>query len=73
MGKKILQNNSIKKYLLPGALVVVLLTALVLGGWYLRSFSLEQASQERSFQLKEMSRQIRVNLDYNLETHSNLV
>ncbi|MDO5787033.1 MAG: response regulator [Phascolarctobacterium sp.] len=73
MGKKILQNNSIKKYLLPGALVVVLLTALVLGGWYLRSFSLEQASQERSFQLKEMSRQIRVNLDYNLETHWNLV
>ena len=73
MGKEVLQNNSIKRYVVPAVLVIALLSSLIMGGWYLHAFSLEQAAQERYSQLKEMSRQIRVNLDYNLETHWNLV
>ena len=68
-----MQPKSIKRYLLPSALTLLLLALLLTGGLYLRAFFMEQAAQERSVQLKEMSSQIRVNLDYNLETHWNLV
>ena len=73
MDEKKLQDNRIKRYLKPAALVMVLVALLVMGGLYLRSFFVEQTAQERSAQLREMSSQIRVNLDYNLETHWNLV
>ena len=73
MDEKQLQDNRIKRYLKPAALVMVLVALLVMGGLYLRSFFSEQTAQERSAQLREMSSQIRVNLDYNLETHWNLV
>ena len=66
-------QNNFKRYLLPGALTFVLVLLLSLGGLYLRGFFMEQVAQERSSQLKEMSGQICVNLDYNLETHWNLV
>ena len=71
--EKILQNKSMKRYLVHCAFIVALLGLLALGGFYLRGFFMEQAEQERSSQLKEMSRQLRVNLDYNLEAHWNLV
>lgn len=66
-------KGKIKHYLAPGALALVLVLLLGFGIFYLRSFLLEQVAQERSSQLKEMSGQICVNLDYNLETHWNLV
>ena len=56
-----------------GIFILSLITLLVLGGFYLRSFFMKQAEQERSSQLEEMSSQLRVNLHYNLETHWNLV
>lgn len=73
MDKVNMQLKSVKRYLLPSALTLLLLALLLTGGLYLRAFFMEQAAQERSVQLKEMSSQIRVNLDYNLETHWNLV
>ena len=73
MDEKKLQDNRIKRYLKPAALVMVLVALLVMGGLYLRSFFVEQTAQERSAQLREMSSQIRVNLDYNLETHWNII
>ena len=38
MDEKQLQDNRIKRYLKPAALVMVLVALLVMGGLYLRSF-----------------------------------
>ena len=73
MVKKDVNKDNFKNYLAPGAFALVLVVLLTMGIVYLRSFFMEQAAQERSSQLKEMSGQICVNLDYNLEAHWNLV
>ena len=70
---KDVNKDNFKNYLAPGAFALVLVVLLTMGIVYLRSFFMEQAAQERSSQLKEMSGQICVNLDYNLEAHWNLV
>ena len=73
MVMKNVNKDNFKNYLAPGAFAMVLVVLLTMGIVYLRSFFMEQAAQERSSQLKEMSGQICVNLDYNLEAHWNLV
>ena len=73
MVKKDVNKDNFKNYLAPGAFALVLVVLLTMGIVYLRSFFMEQAAQELSSQLKEMSGQICVNLDYNLEAHWNLV
>ena len=73
MVMKNVNKDNFKNYLAPGAFALVLVVLLTMGIVYLRSFFMEQAAQERSSQLKEMSGQICVNLDYNLEAHWNLV
>ena len=73
MKKYFLKAKEYRQYLVHGIFILSLITLLVLGGFYLRSFFMKQAEQERSSQLEEMSSQLRVNLHYNLETHWNLV
>ena len=73
MKKFFLKAKEYRQYLVHGIFILSLITLLVLGGFYLRSFFMKQAEQERSCQLEEMSSQLRVNLHYNLETHWNLV
>ena len=73
MKKFFLKAKEYRQYLVHGIFILSLITLLVLGGSYLRSFFMKQAEQERSSQLEEMSSQLRVNLHYNLETHWNLV
>ena len=73
MKKYFLKAKEYRQYLVHGIFILSLITLLVLGGSYLRSFFMKQAEQERSSQLEEMSSQLRVNLHYNLETHWNLV
>ena len=73
MKKFFLKAKEYRQYLVHGIFILSLITLLVLGGFYLRSFFMKQAEQERSSQLEEMSSQLRVNLHYNLETHWNLV
>ena len=73
MKKYFLKAKEDRQYLVHGIFILSLITLLVLGGFYLRSFFMKQAEQERSSQLEEMSSQLRVNLHYNLETHWNLV
>ena len=73
MKKYFLKAKEYRQYLVHGIFILSLITLLVLGGFYLRSFFMKQAEQERSRQLEEMSSQLRVNLHYNLETHWNLV
>ena len=73
MKKYFLKAKEYRQYLVHGIFILSLITLLVLGGFYLRSFFMKQAEQERSCQLEEMSNQLRVNLHYNLETHWNLV
>ena len=73
MKKYFLKAKEYRQYLVHGIFILSLITLLVLGGFYLHSFFMKQAEQERSSQLEEMSSQLRVNLHYNLETHWNLV
>ena len=73
MKKFFLKAKEYRQYLVHGIFILSLITLLVLGGFYLRSFFMKQAEQERSSQLEEMSSQLRVNLHYNLETHWNVV
>ena len=73
MKQYFLKAKESRQYLVHVIFILSLLTLFVLGGSYIRSFFMKQAEQERSSQLKEMSSQLRVNLDYNLEAHWNLV
>ena len=54
-------------------LVGILILSLVIGIQYIRSYMMKQTILERSNQLEEMIGQIRVNLDYGLESHWNLL
>lgn len=62
-----------KKYIVPILCAVTLVIILVIGIVALRSYMAQQAVQERSSQLEEVSSQIKVNLGYGLEFHWNLV
>ena len=61
------------KYLLPFALVMVLVIALVFGIFFMRNSLMKMTVEERSNQLEEMVTQIRANLHSGLQTHWNLV
>ena len=60
-------------YLLPIALVTVLVLALLWGIRYMREALMKLTIDERSCQLEEMVTQIRTNLNSGLQTHWNLV
>ena len=68
-----LKRKNITKYLLPALFVVLLVVSIVSGALYIRSYFVKQTVQERSTQLEDMLLQIRINLEYGLETHWNLV
>lgn len=67
------KRKNINKYLLPALFVVLLLVSIASGALYIRSYLVKQTVQERSTQLEDMLSQIRINLEYGLETHWNLV
>ena len=67
------ERKWITKYLLPVALVMVLVAALVSGIFFMRNSLMKLTVEERSNQLEEMVTQIRANLDSGLQTHWNLV
>ena len=60
-------------YLLPVALVLILILALTWGIRYMRNALMKLTIDERSYQLEEMVTQIRANLNSGLQTHWNLV
>ncbi|MDO4486799.1 MAG: response regulator [Bacillota bacterium] len=62
-----------KKYIAPILCAVTLVIILVIGIVWIRSYMAQQAVQERSSQLEEVSSQIKANLGYGLEFHWNLV
>lgn len=68
-----LKRKNINKYLLPALFVVLLLVSIASGALYIRSYMVEQTVQERSTQLEDILSQIRINLEYGLEIHWNLV
>ena len=67
------ERKWITKYLLPVALVMVLVAALVSGIFFMRNSLMKLTVEERSNQLEEMVTQIQANLDSGLQTHWNLV
>ena len=50
MKKYFLKAKEYRQYLVHGIFILSLITLLVLGGFYLRSFFMKQAEQERSSQ-----------------------
>ena len=66
------KTNQIKKYIAPMLCAIALMAVLGVGVLYIRSYLERQTVQERSSQLEEMIAQIRVNLEYGLQTHWNL-
>ncbi|MBO4991203.1 MAG: response regulator [Firmicutes bacterium] len=52
---------------------VLIYETIIIGIQYIRSYMMKQTILERSNQLEEMIGQIRVNLDYGLESHWNLL
>ena len=67
------ERKSKTNYLLPVALVLILILSLVWGISYMRSALMKLTIDERSYQLEEMVTQIRANLNSGLQTHWNLV
>ena len=67
------ERKWITKYILPFALVMVLVIALVFGIFFMRNSLMKMTVEERSNQLEEMVTQIRANLHSGLQTHWNLV
>ena len=67
------ERKQITKYLLPFALVMVLVVALAFGIVFMRNYLMKLTIEERSNQLEEMVTQIQANLDSGLQTHWNLV
>lgn len=70
---KRIYDNKFKKYIIPLLSVFVMVVCLVVGIVYIWSFMMKQTTEERTSQLDEMIEQIRVNLEYGLETHWNLL
>ena len=56
-------------YLLPVALVLIMILALTGGIHYIHNTLIKLTIDERSYQLEEMVTQIRANLNNNLQTH----
>ena len=69
MNKRSVQDKGIIKYFKPGIISLVLFSLIFTGGFYVKEFFLGQVAQERSFQLKEMSKQIRTNLNHNIDAN----
>ena len=67
------KRKRITKYFVPLLFAFLVMTALMVGVLYIRSYMMKQIVEERSYQLVEMISQIRTNLDVGLETHWNLV
>ncbi|MGN0413206.1 MAG: response regulator [Lachnospiraceae bacterium] len=67
------RRKKITKYLVPVLFAFVVVAALVVSVIYIRSYMMKQTVKERSYQLEEMSSQIRANMESGLETHWNLV
>ena len=67
------ERKSRTNYLLPVALVLILVLALVGGIRYMCEALMKLTIDERSYQLEEMVTQIRANLNSGLQTHWNLV
>ena len=67
------ERKSRTNYLLPVALVLIMILALTGGIRYMRSALMKLTIDERSYQLEEMVTQIRANLNSGLQTHWNLV
>ena len=67
------EKKQITKYLLPVALVMVLVAALAFGIFFMRNSLMKLTVEERSNQLEEMVTQIQANLDSGLQIHWNLV
>lgn len=67
------KRNKTTKYILPALIALVMAASLVAGVMFIRSYMMQQTFRERSSQLEEMLSQIRVNLDYGMDTHWNLV
>ena len=67
------RKKKFRKYFVPIILALFLAASLVCGIFYIRSFMMQQTIQERSSQLEEMLSQVRVNLEYGLETHWNVL
>lgn len=68
-----IKKNRLKKYIIPLLSAFAMVVCLVVGVLYIRSFMMQQTTKERTSQLEEMIEQIRVNLEYGLETHWNLL
>lgn len=68
-----LHKKTLKKYMIPLLSAFVMAVCLVFGVIYIRSFMMQQTTEERTSQLDEMIEQICVNLEYGLETHWNLL
>ena len=67
------KTNRIKKYILPMLCAIAVMAVLGAGVVYIRSYMEQQTVQEKSSQLEEIIAQIRVNLEYGLENHWNLL
>ena len=67
------ERKQTTKYLLPFALVMLLVAVLVSGIFFMRNSLMKLTVEERSNQLEEMVTQIQANLDSGLQTHWNLV
>lgn len=67
------KRKKLTKYFVPALFAFVVITALMVGVLYIRSYMVKQTTQERSSQLEEMISQIRANMDIGLEMHWNLV
>ena len=63
----------VKSDIVPVLFALAFMVFLIFGLLFVRSYMEEQTVEERSGQLEEMISQIRINLDYGLETHWNLV
>lgn len=68
-----LKRKNTTKYILPALLAFAVVASIVTGAMFIRSYLMKQTVQERSSQLEEMISQIRVNLEYGLETHWKIV
>lgn len=68
-----IHSKTLNKYIVPLLFVFVMAVCLVFGVVYIRSFMMQQTTEERTSQLDEMIEQICVNLEYGLETHWNLL
>lgn len=62
-----------KKYIIPILCTVILVVLFILGVTVIRSDMKQQTINERTYQLENMLSQVRVNLEYGLNTHWNLV